>query len=61
MAASVGIELRRPFFDSSFVQLACRIPDRFKLRAHRQVPAPKAMTGLLPETIIMRETKAEVR
>ncbi|MFZ1575499.1 MAG: asparagine synthase-related protein [Chromatiaceae bacterium] len=60
LAASVGIELRRPFFDSNFVQLACSIPDRFKLRGridkylHR-----KAMTGRLPETIIMRETKAE--
>ncbi|NMQ18984.1 hypothetical protein E4P82_07040 [Candidatus Competibacter phosphatis] len=60
MAASMGIELRRPFFDLNLVQFAYRTPEHLKLRGridkylHR-----KAMMGLLPQTLLLRETKAE--
>lgn len=60
MAASVGIELRRPFYDSHLIQFAFTTPERFKLRGridkylHR-----KAMTGLLPDAVLTRESKAE--
>lgn len=60
MAASVGIELRRPFYDSHLIQFAFTTPERFKLRGcidkylHR-----KAMMGLLPDAVLTRENKAE--
>ncbi len=60
MASSVGIELRRPFFDSNLIQFAFSIPDWYLLRGrtdkylHR-----KALTRLLPQAVLTRKTKAE--
>jgi asparagine synthase (glutamine-hydrolysing) len=59
MAASAGIELRRPFFDSTMVQFAFSTSPQLRLRGrvdrylHR-----KAMKGLLPDAVLSREQKA---
>ncbi len=60
LAASVGIELRRPLFSPQMVQFAFCAPESVRLRGrtdkylHR-----KAMTGLLPESVLQRQTKAD--
>jgi asparagine synthase (glutamine-hydrolysing) len=60
LAADVGIELRRPFFSHPMVQFAFAAPARYRLRGttdknlHR-----KALTGLLPEPVRTRRTKAD--
>jgi asparagine synthase (glutamine-hydrolysing) len=60
LAASVGIELRRPLFSAQMVQFAFCTPESIRLRGrtdkylHR-----RAMTGLLPESVLQRQTKAD--
>jgi len=60
MAASIGIELRRPFFDVRMVQFAFAAPASVMLRGqtekflHRQ-----AMRHVLPDSIVNRKGKAE--
>ena len=59
LSASAGIELRRPFWCSRMVQFSLITPDRIRLRGrfdralHR-----RAMTGLLPELVLKRDSKA---
>jgi len=60
MAASVGIELRRPFFDVRMVQFAFATSPRLRLRGNTdKFLHRKAMKGLLPESVLSREQKAE--
>jgi len=60
MASSVGIELRRPFFDVDLIQFAFTIPDWYLLRGHTdKYLHRKALTGLLPQAVLTRTTKAE--
>jgi asparagine synthase (glutamine-hydrolysing) len=60
MAASVGIELRRPFYDSRLIQFAFTTPERLRLRGRvNKYLHRKAMTGLLPGAVLKRESKAE--
>jgi asparagine synthase (glutamine-hydrolysing) len=60
MAASTGIELRRPFFSQDMIQFSLSTPERWRLRGnwdkylHRM-----ALRGLLPETVRWRQSKAE--
>jgi asparagine synthase (glutamine-hydrolysing) len=60
LSASVGIELRRPLFSAPMVEFAFSTPEGIRLRGqtdkylHR-----KAMTGLLPEAVLQRQTKAD--
>ena len=60
LAASVGIELRRPLFSAQMVQFAFCTPESIRVRGrtdkylHR-----RAMTGLLPESVLQRQTKAD--
>jgi asparagine synthase (glutamine-hydrolysing) len=60
MAASVGIEVRRPFDDARMVEFAFATSHRLRLRGsvdkhlHRQ-----AMKGLLPDQVLTRERRAE--
>jgi asparagine synthase (glutamine-hydrolysing) len=59
LSSSAGLEIRRPFFDPRMIQFCFATPERLRLRGrigkamHRQ-----AMIGLLPETVLSRETKA---
>ncbi|MFT6890504.1 MAG: asparagine synthase (glutamine-hydrolyzing) [Halioglobus sp.] len=60
LAASFGLELRLPFYTPAMVQFSFSVPKRLLFAegvnkyAHRQ-----AMQGLLPETVLRRQTKAE--
>lgn len=60
LAGSVGVELRRPFWATKMVQFAFSCPAHLRLQGttdrtlHR-----KAMTGLLPEKILQRHSKAD--
>jgi len=60
LSSSVGLELRRPFWNASMVQFSLTTPERLRLQGrvdkalHRQ-----AMSGLLPESVLKRESKAE--
>lgn len=60
MSASVGIELRRPFWDAKLLQFTISMPARYRSQGgteknlHRQ-----AMKGLLPQLVLTRQTKAE--
>lgn len=60
LAARAGIELRRPFFSPQMVQFAFSTPEWIRLRGrtdkylHR-----KAMSGLLPESVLKRATTAD--
>jgi asparagine synthase (glutamine-hydrolysing) len=60
MASSVGVELRRPFFDVGLIQFAFAIPDWYLLRGHTdKYLHRKALAGLLPQAVLGRTTKAE--
>jgi asparagine synthase (glutamine-hydrolysing) len=60
LAASIGIELRRPLFTPAIVQFAFAMPESLKLRGrtdkylHRQ-----AMEGFLPPSVRDRHSKAD--
>ena len=59
-AASYGLELRRPYCTTAMVQFSFAVPKRLLFaggvnrHCHRQ-----ALAGLLPETVLQRESKAE--
>ncbi|MBF0429322.1 MAG: asparagine synthase (glutamine-hydrolyzing), partial [Magnetococcales bacterium] len=54
----VSLEVRAPFLDNDVVAFAQRLPHTFKLRrGERKFLLKKAMTGLLPDTIIHRPKK----
>jgi len=60
MASSVGVELRRPFFDVNLIQFAFTIPDWYLLRGHTdKYLHRKALARLLPQAVLTRTTKAE--
>ena len=60
IAASLGIEMRQPFWSTAMVQFALSVPERLRLQGgtnkalHR-----RAMTGLLPQMVLERTTKAD--
>jgi asparagine synthase (glutamine-hydrolysing) len=60
LASSVGIELRRPFYDANFIQFCFDAPLRLHMRGsvdkylHR-----RALANHLPREVINRRTKAE--
>ncbi|MGI9521097.1 MAG: asparagine synthase (glutamine-hydrolyzing) [Hyphomicrobiaceae bacterium] len=60
IASSVGIELRQPFLDSNLVQFSFAIPQNYLLRGRTNKSVHrKALTGLLPQSVVTRTTKAE--
>lgn len=60
MAASAGIELRRPFFDARLVQFSFSTSPRLRLRGHSdKYLHRKAMQHLLPDAVLARQQKAE--
>jgi asparagine synthase (glutamine-hydrolysing) len=60
MASSVGVELRRPYFDVDLIQFAFTIPDGYLLRGHTdKYLHRKALAHLLPPAVLTRTTKAE--
>lgn len=58
-AARMGLEWRQPFWNQSVVQTAFSTPERVRLRSENKWLHRRAMTGLLPETVLWRSTKAE--
>lgn len=60
MAASEGIELRRPFFSTEIIEFCLATPEWLRLagdvdrRLHRI-----ALAGLLPDEVLQRRTKAD--
>ena len=60
MTASVGLELRYPFFNHKIIQLAFSTPERLRSRGRLQKHIHRrAMAGLLPETVLRRADKAD--
>ena len=60
MAASTGIELRRPYFDARLVQFAFSTSPRLRLRGHAdKYLHRRAMQGLLPDAVLQRKQRAE--
>jgi asparagine synthase (glutamine-hydrolysing) len=54
-AMAAGLEVRAPFLDPALVELACRIPTRFKLRAGvTKYLLKRTVDDLLPPTIVNR-------
>jgi asparagine synthase (glutamine-hydrolysing) len=53
---AAGLEVRAPFLDPALVELACRIPTRFKLRAGvvTKYLLKRTIADLLPSTIVNR-------
>jgi asparagine synthase (glutamine-hydrolysing) len=53
---AAGLEVRAPFLDPALVELACRIPIRFKLRAGvvTKYLLKRTIDNLLPSTIVNR-------
>jgi asparagine synthase (glutamine-hydrolysing) len=57
---SLNLELRKPFFNQEIVQLAFSTPERFRSRGHTtKWLHRKAMEGLLPERVRVRDTKSD--
>lgn len=55
MSMAAGVEVRVPFLDMQLVELAARIPDRFKQRGHvGKWVLKKAMEPYLPREVIYR-------
>ena len=55
MSMAVGVEVRVPFLDQDLVELAARIPDRFKQRGREgKWVLKKAMEPYLPREVIYR-------
>jgi len=58
--ARIGLEKRHPFLDRRLVELAFALPERQRWRDDRtKVILRNAVRGLLPETIRLRNTKAD--
>lgn len=60
LAATEGVELRRPFYDAAMIEFSFQVPKR--LLYHRGVNRyahREAMRGLLPEVVRNRQSKAE--
>ncbi|MBF0293675.1 MAG: asparagine synthase (glutamine-hydrolyzing), partial [Magnetococcales bacterium] len=54
----ISLEVRAPFLDNDVVAFARRLPHEFKMRRGvRKYLLKRAMTGLLPDTIIHRKKK----
>lgn len=59
-ASSMGIEARGPFFNSELIQFSFSVPERYRLRGHMNKYLHRtALSGLLPDAVLMRTTKAE--
>jgi len=59
-AASVQLESRQPFLSTAMVQFAFSTPERLRLRgATGKALHRRAMTGLLPASVLERTTKAD--
>ncbi len=60
LAANLGMELRRPFWNTAMVQFAFSIPERFRrLGGEDRVLHRRAMQGLLPTLVLDRKIKAD--
>ena len=60
LSASLGIELRNPFFDTALVQFSFSTPERLRSRGGIQKRLHRrAMAGGLPESVLNRHTKAD--
>jgi asparagine synthase (glutamine-hydrolysing) len=60
LAALIGMELRRPFWDARLVQFAFATPDWIKVRGNTgKSMHRKAMAGLLPDVVLQRHSKAD--
>jgi asparagine synthase (glutamine-hydrolysing) len=56
MSMAASIETRVPFLDHQFVELSCRIPDKYKIRMRQgKYILKKACEGLLTKDIIFRK------
>ena len=59
-AASVGVEVRLPFWNTAMVQFAFSTPERLRLRGRTpKVLHRRAMAGLLPGNVLERRDKAD--
>jgi len=58
-ASRMGLEWRQPFWDRSIVQTAFSTPEHLRLRSENKWLHRRALTGLLPEEVLRRATKAE--
>ena len=59
LAASVGIELRAPLWDTNLIEFAFATPQHLRLRGHMdKILHRRAMAGLLPPVVLERRTKA---
>lgn len=62
MASRLGIEVRQPMRSASIVQFAFSTPDRLRLRGWtNKYMHVHAMRGLLPDSVVRRNTKAQFR
>jgi asparagine synthase (glutamine-hydrolysing) len=60
LSSSLRLELRKPFFNEKIVQFAFSTPERFRSKGHATKWLHRqAMKGLLPDTILNRNTKAD--
>ena len=60
MSSSVGLELRKPFWNPNQAQFCLATPARLRSRGRINKALHRtAMIGLLPELVLQRETKAE--
>ena len=59
-SANLGLELRRPFWDTRVVQFSLNTPEQCRfLGGVNKLMHRKAMAGLLPDLVLQRETKGE--
>ena len=59
-ASRIGLEWRQPFWNARIIQAAFATPERLRLRGHENKWLHRhALTGLLPEPVLQRRTKAE--
>lgn len=54
-----GLEWRQPFWDRRIVQIAFATPENLRLRSENKWLHRQAMSGLLPDAVLRRSTKAE--
>ena len=60
LGASLGLELRYPFFHKDIVQFAFSTPERLRSRGHLSKWAHRqALTGILPRSVVDRTDKAD--
>ncbi|MBC7710386.1 MAG: hypothetical protein H7203_10020 [Rhizobacter sp.] len=55
----MGLEWRQPFWDRAIVQTAFSTPEHVRLRSENKWLHRRALSGLLPESVLRRSTKAE--